>query len=36
MKIQAVRFRENGFMTQPFAFGGEDDADKYDADVQYS
>ena len=23
MKISAVRLYENGFMTQPFAFGGE-------------
>lgn len=31
MKIKAVKFRNNGFMTQPFAFGGEDGADKFDA-----
>ena len=24
MKIQAVKFRTDGFMTEPFAFGGED------------
>ena len=35
MKIQAVKFRTEGFMTQPFAFGGEDGADKFDADVKY-
>ena len=28
MKISAVKLYENGFMTQPFAFGGED----YDLD----
>ena len=28
MKIQAVKFYENGFMTEPFAFGGEDGPDK--------
>ena len=31
MKIKVVKFRNNGFMTQPFAFGGEDGADKFDA-----
>ena len=31
MKIQAVKFRTDGFMTQPFAFGGEDGTDKFDA-----
>lgn len=36
MKIQAVKFRTDGFMTQPFAFGGEDGADKFDASVKYS
>lgn len=35
MKIQAVKFRNNGFMTQPFAFGGEDGADKFDAEIKY-
>ena len=29
MVIQAVKFRENGFYTQPFAFGGEDGMDKF-------
>ena len=36
MKIQAVKFRKDGFMTQPFAFGGEDAADKFDANIKYS
>ncbi len=35
MKIKAVKFFENGFMTQPFAFGGEDGMDKFDASVRY-
>ena len=35
MKIQAVKFRIGGFMTQPFAFGGEDGADKFDAKIKY-
>lgn len=35
MKIQAIKFRNNGFMTQPFAFGGEDGADKFDASIRY-
>ena len=35
MKIQAVKFRKDGFYTQPFAFGGEDGADKYDINVRY-
>ena len=29
MVIQAVKFRENGFYAQPFAFGGEDGMDKF-------
>ncbi len=35
MKIQAVKFRKNGFMTQPFAFGGEDGAEAFDAKQYY-
>jgi len=27
MKIAAVKLYENGFMRQPFAFGGEEEAD---------
>ena len=26
MKIQAVKFRKDGFYSQPFAFGGEEGA----------
>lgn len=35
MKIQAVKLFENGFMTQPFAFGGEEGVEKFDAAVKY-
>ena len=35
MIIKAVKFYENGFMTQPFALGGEDGMDKFDASVRY-
>ncbi len=35
MKIKAVKLYENGFMTRPFALGGEDGADKFDAKVRY-
>ena len=35
MKIQAVKLFENGFMTQPFAMGGEDGVEKFDANVKY-
>lgn len=35
MEIKAVKFRENGFYTQPFAFGGEEGADKFDHNIRY-
>ncbi len=35
MKIKAIKFREGGFATQPFAFGGEEGADKFDPEVKY-
>jgi glyoxylase-like metal-dependent hydrolase (beta-lactamase superfamily II) len=35
MKIQAVKLYENGFMTRPFALGGEDGPDKFDGSVRY-
>ncbi|MBQ9566419.1 MAG: MBL fold metallo-hydrolase [Synergistaceae bacterium] len=35
MEIKAVKFYEDGFMTQPFAFGGGDEASQYDASVRY-
>lgn len=35
MKIAAVKLYENGFMTQPFAFGGEDGQSAFDPSVRY-
>ena len=35
MKIKAVKLYENGFMTRPFALGGEDGAEAFDAKVRY-
>ena len=35
MIIKAVKFRKNGFYTQPFVFGGEEGADKFDKNVRY-
>ena len=35
MEIKAVKFRENGFYTQPFAFGGEEGPEKFDPNVRY-
>ncbi len=35
MEIKAVKFRENGFYTQPFAFGGEEGMDKFDRNIRY-
>ena len=35
MEIKAVKFRKDGFYTQPFAFGGEEDADRFDPNVRY-
>ncbi len=35
MIIKAIRFREGGFSAQPFAFGGEDGPDKFDATIRY-
>ena len=35
MIIKAVKFRKNGFYTQPFAFGGEEGADKFDKNIRY-
>lgn len=35
MEIKAVKFRKDGFYTQPFAMGGEDGTDKYDQDIRY-
>ncbi|MBQ4414935.1 MAG: MBL fold metallo-hydrolase [Methanomicrobium sp.] len=35
MIIKAVKFRKDGFYTQPFVLGGEEGAEKYDRNVRY-
>ena len=35
MVIKAVKFRKDGFYTQPFAFGGEEGMDQFDSQVRY-
>ena len=35
MEIKAVKFRANGFYTQPFVFGGEEGMEKFDRNVYY-
>ncbi|MCR4710197.1 MAG: MBL fold metallo-hydrolase [Clostridiales bacterium] len=35
MIIKAVKFRENGFYSQSFAFGGEDGLQNYDINIRY-
>ncbi|MBQ7557462.1 MAG: MBL fold metallo-hydrolase [Lachnospiraceae bacterium] len=35
MTIKAVKFRKDGFYSQPFAFGGEDGPEKYDPEIRY-
>ena len=35
MIIKAVKFRKDGFYTQPFAFGGEEGMEKFDKNVRY-
>lgn len=35
MLIKAVKLYENGFMAQPFAFGGEEGPEKFDPTVRY-
>ena len=35
MEIKAVKFRKDGFYTQPFVFGGEEGQDKFDKNVRY-
>ena len=35
MEIKAVKFRSDGFYTQPFALGGEVGMDKYDKNIRY-
>ncbi len=35
MEIKAVKFRNDGFYSQPFAFGGEEGMEKFDKNVRY-
>ncbi len=35
MIIKAVKFRKDGFYSQPFAFGGEEGMEKFDTSVRY-
>ncbi len=35
MEIKAVKFRRDGFYTQPFAFGGEEGMDRFDPNIRY-
>lgn len=35
MEIKAVKFRKDGFYSQPFVFGGEEGAEKFDPEVRY-
>ena len=35
MEIKAVKFRRDGFYSQPFAFGGEEGPEKFDPAVRY-
>lgn len=35
MKIKAIKLYENGFMTQPFALGGEEGMENFDKNVKY-
>jgi len=35
MEIKAVKFRKDGFYSQPFAFGGEEGMDAFDGNVRY-
>ncbi len=35
MIIKAVKFRRDGFYSQPFAFGGEEGMDKFDKNIRY-
>ncbi len=35
MEIKAVKFRKDGFYTQPFVFGGEEGTEKFDRNIRY-
>ena len=34
--VKAIKFRKDGFYTQPFAFGGEEGMDKFNPAVRYA
>ena len=35
MEIRAIKFRRDGFYTQPFVFGGEEGPDQFDKNIRY-
>ena len=35
MEIKAVKFRKDGFYSQPFAFGGEEGQEMFDKNIRY-
>ena len=35
MEIKAIKFRKDGFYSQPFAFGGEEGPDRFDPGIRY-
>ena len=35
MEIKAVKFRKDGFYTQPFVFGGEEGSEQFDKTIRY-
>ena len=35
MEIKAVKFRKNGFYSQPFVFGGEEGKEQFDINIRY-
>ena len=35
MDIKAVKFRKDGFYSQPFVFGGEEGQEKFDMNIRY-
>ncbi len=35
MEIKAVKFRKDGFYSQPFVFGGEEGMEKFDKNIRY-
>ena len=35
MEIKAVKLYENGFMSEPFAFGGEEGTEKFNSNIKF-